>query len=218
MDAQIGRVLEKLRERRLYDNTMIAIVSDHGCQWWEHDDMYYVSHVYEQSLLVPLIIRVPPAMWEKLGFSRAQRAKQYDEAVLQIDVLPTVMELAGARHLNAEATGPLPGRSLLPAMFSKGKSRAELDALAAGFRRRDVPLMTHYDMRGVIHDARYKLIFYRPLGTYMLFDLQKDPAEMKNLADERPELLDDLMERLRVLFTEHKTLLGRMKEDETWGP
>jgi arylsulfatase A-like enzyme len=218
MDAQIGRVLNKLRERKLYDNTMIVIVSDHGCQWWEHERMYYVSHIYEQSLLVPLIVRLPPALWEKYGVSREQRAKQYDEAVLQIDVLPTLMELAGARHVNPEATGPLPGRSLLPAMFSKGKSQAELDALAAGFRQRDVPLMTHYDMRGVLHDGRYKLIFFRPLGTYLIFDLQDDPAEMKNLADVRPELLDDLLERLRVLFTEHKTLLGRMEEDESWGP
>ena len=78
--------------------------------------------------------------------------------------------------------------------------------------------MTHYDLRGVLHDGRYKLIFNRPLGTYLVFDLQEDPKEMKNLADTEPELLDDLLERFRVLFTQHKTLLGRMEEDESWGP
>ena len=61
--------------------------------------------------------------------------------------------------------------------------------MAAGYRGRDVPLLTHYDMLGVIHDFRYKLIFHRPLGTYLLFDLREDPGEMTNLADSRPELL-----------------------------
>jgi hypothetical protein len=197
-DAQIGRFLKKLRQRKLYDSTIIVIVSDHGCQWWEHERLYYVSHIYEPSLRLPMIIRVP-------GLPGGGRC---DEPVLQVDVLPTIMELLGVRHVNAEATGPLPGRSLVPALRSKASVPP---ALAAALRQRDVPLLTHYDMLGVLHDFRHKLIFNRPQGTYLLFDLQEDPGEMTNLADARPELLSEMLDRLRQAFVQNKPLFGRMK-------
>jgi hypothetical protein len=198
MDAQIGKVLDKLRQRSLYDSTMVVIVSDHGCQWWEHERLYYVSHLYDASLLVPLIIRVP-------GLAGGGKC---EEPVLQIDLVPTLMEMAGMRHVNSSVTGPLPGRSLLPALREKESLSTEV---AKAYRHRDVPLLTHYNMLGVIRNFQYKLIFYRPLGTYLLFDLQEDPSEMSNLSDARPELLEDMLGRLRSLFDENKTLLGRIR-------
>jgi choline-sulfatase len=197
MDAQIGLVLAKLRERGLYDRTMIVVVSDHGCQWWEHERMYYVSHLYDPSLLVPLILRVP-------GIPGGGVCH---EPVLQIDIMATVMDLLGARHVNEQATGPLPSRSLLPAMLGKGRVPPEV---ARSYRHRDVPLLTHYDMLGLIHDFRYKLIFDRPVGTYLLFDLEEDPGEMTNLADARPYLLADMLDRMRKSFTENKALIGHI--------
>jgi arylsulfatase A-like enzyme len=192
-DAQIMRVLDKLKELRLYDHTMIVVVSDHGCQWWEHEHMYYVSHLYEQSLQVPLIVKVP-------GIAGGVMC---NEPVLQLDVLPTVMDLAGVCLANPRADYPLPGRSLVPLMAQEA-SEEQLSQ----YRNRDLVLTTHYDTLGVISGFRDKLIFDRPTGTYWLFDLVEDPMERHNLVDDRPELLEAMLQRLREMVELHPAMIG----------
>jgi len=208
MDAQIGQILNKLKKRNLYDDTMIVIVSDHGCQWWEHEHMYYVGHLYEQSLHVPLIVKVPRDTAGK-GMCLGKGVVCH-QPVMQMDVLPTVMELAGVRHIQADAR-PLPSRSLLPLM-ENGKVSEEV---ARQYRQRDILLTTHYDMLGLISDFRYKLIFDRPSGTYLLFDLEeKDQCgmnEMHNLADERPELLEQMLQKLRDMVEKHKSIVAGIR-------
>ena len=58
-----------------------------------------------------------------------------------------------------------------------------------------MPLYTHFDKIGVLSRFRHKLIFNRVARTYTLFDLEKDPMEMVNLADDEPELLQDMRVR-----------------------
>ncbi|GIW82546.1 MAG: hypothetical protein KatS3mg105_4353 [Gemmatales bacterium] len=198
MDAQIGLVLNKLKEKNLYDNTMIVIVSDHGCQWWEHEHLYYVSHLYEQSLLVPMIVKVP-------GLPGRGAC---DQPVLQMDILPTVMELAGVRRKNPNRY-PMTCRSLLP-LLRGNPSSADREQ----YWQRDMVLTTHYDMHGVIERFRHKLIFDRSSGTLLLFDLQDDPAEMHNLADERPDLLSHMLAKFRIMMERHKSLIGRVRDGE----
>jgi arylsulfatase A-like enzyme len=196
MDGQIGQILDKLKERELYEDTMIVIVSDHGCQWWEHEHQYYVEHLYEQSIRIPLIIKAPglPA------------GKESDAPVQQIDILPTVMEVAGVRLANPSEDHPLIGRSLVPLM--RGEQSAEV---LARYRQRDIPLKTHYDTIGLLSQSRYKLIFERPTGTYLLFDLLEDPGEMRNLATDRPELLADMLHRLRQQIQQKPAFLGQIE-------
>jgi len=211
MDAQIGQILKKLKERNLYDNTMIVIVSDHGCQWWEHEHMYYVAHLYEQSLHVPLIIKVPRTTAGK-GM-RIGKGVVCHEPVMQMDLLPTVMELAGVRHVNAQ-TNPLPSRSLLPLMDTGRVS----EEVARRYRHRDILLTTHYDMLGVISNFRYKLIFDRPSGTYLLFDLEERDeqgiSEVHNLVDERPELFERMLQKLREMVEKHKSMVSGIRREE----
>lgn len=192
VDGQIAAIMDALRAKGVYDDTVVVIASDHGCQWWEHEHMYYVGHLYEQSVRIPLIVRIPGCPG---GITS-------DEPVVHADVLPTIAELAGFEHVPHE--GPdLPGRSLIPILCQR-----EYDPDT--YRRRDVPLMTHYDTLGLIHDARIKLIFDRPSGTYLLFDLLEDPEEMHNLADERPELLAEMLQRLRDYTDKHPEFIGEI--------
>lgn len=199
-DGQIGKVIKKLKERGLYDETMIVIVSDHGCQWWEHEHLYYVSHLYEQSLHIPLIIKAPGV---KLNAS-------CDTPVMHADILPTIMDVAGVRCINEPATDPLPGHSMMPLM--RGERSADV---VDKFVKRDVPLMTHYDTIGLIHHFKEKLIFDRPSGTMFLFDLENDPGEMTNLVDTCPELVQEMLGRLRTYLEPRKYFLGQIKRDET---
>ena len=164
---------------------------DHGCQFWEHEHLYYVAHLYEESLRVPLIVKIPGV----------EGGRTSGEPVLHLDVLATVMDLAGAELANPDEVIPLSGRSLLPTM--RGES------FEPGFYRdRDMILTTHYDMLGVVSDFRHKLIFDRPSGTYLLFDLQEDPREKNNLADDRPEMLEELLLKLKTMAARHKSIVG----------
>ncbi len=71
-------------------------------------------------------------------------------------------------------------------------------------------LCTHYDMLGVVSNFEYKLIFDRPTGTFLVFDLKRDPGEMVNLADRRPELKEMLLEKLRRLTNRHASFIGQI--------
>lgn len=190
MDGQIGRIVKALKDRGLYDETLILIVSDHGCQWFEHEHMYYVSHLYEQSLRIPMILKVP-------GMPRGLVC---ETPVLQTDLIPTFLELAGMRI--APPAKPLDGLSLVP--FLRGVS----DVDDAPYRKRNLILTTHYDTLGVVRAFRDKMIFDRPTGTYCIFDIESDPMEKHNLVDTRPELKDELLELLREMQKKHPEFLG----------
>ncbi|MCH8828357.1 MAG: sulfatase-like hydrolase/transferase [Planctomycetes bacterium] len=197
MDAEIGLMIQKLKEKKLYDNTMIVFVGDHGCQWWEHERMYYVSHLYEAAIRMPLIIKFPGIPGGRICH----------DPVLQVDVLPTLMELAGMRHINPDKKHPFPCRSLVPLMTGTATQ-----AQKRGYRERDVILTTHYDKLGLMSHFQWKLIFNRPTGTYYLFDLKNDPNETRNLADAKPKILAEMMEKLRKMMKNHGPIIGGIKE------
>lgn len=194
MDWQIGQMVAALKDKGLYDNTAIIIMSDHGCQWTDHGHMYYPGHLYDQALRIPLIIKVPGIEgWGQF----------IDAPVIQMDLLSTLMDLAGVSHVQAEGTAPLPGCSLLPWMTGK-----ETPNMVTRCAQRDMLATTHYDMVGYIEDFRYKLIVDRPVGTFLLFDLETDPRELHNLADSRPMLLQRLILGMGKAVDRHPSFLA----------
>ena len=78
---------------------------------------------------------------------------------------------------------------------------------------RDMILTTHYDLIGYIRKFRYKLLAERPTGTYLLFDLVKDPNEMVNLVDSHPELFEEMLEGLRDIHEKYPAFLGGISRD-----
>ncbi len=206
MDAQVGAILNKLKQKGLYDNTIIVIVSDHGCQFWEHEHLYYVARIYEQALLVPMIVRVP-------GFPGDKVCR---ETVLQTDLLATLMDLAGVRLTNPQEDNPMTNHTLVPLL--RGTAT---DEDRRRYRERDVPLTTHFDRHGVISNFEYKLIFDRTTGTCSLFSLTEDlrhygpelveAMESHNLVDERPELKREMLVKLRKLLLSNKSIIGQIE-------
>jgi arylsulfatase A-like enzyme len=196
MDWQIGQVINRLKQRGLYDETLIVVISDHGCQWFEHEHDKYVGHLYEQSLLIPLVVRVPGMPGGVVSHA----------PVVQMDLLPLLMDVFGIRHVPPVASYTLDGLSLLPLVRGE-----ESPQVFQRFKNRDVLLTTHYDMIGCIEQFRNKLIFDRPTGTYLLFDIEQDPLEMHNLADERPELLEHMFQRLQELVRRHRAYFGGIR-------
>jgi len=155
-DAQMGRVLDKLRETGEYENTILVFAGDNGLAVGRHGLMGK-QNLYDHSIRVPLVMAGP-------GIPKDEKR---DAFAYLLDIYPTLCEL-----LDLDVPDSVDGKSLVPAM--RDPEEKIRDTLHYAYRH------LH---RGV-RDRRYKLIEYVVEGerTTQLFDLENDPHEMANLA------------------------------------
>jgi arylsulfatase A-like enzyme len=108
MDAEIGRLLEALREMGLDQDTLMVWGADHGEEFWEHNQLFHGQTVYGELNQVPLVFRWPNGPDIKKGV-------MIDQQVQNLDIMPTILELAGIQ-------GPtnMQGRSLVPLLNGSG--------------------------------------------------------------------------------------------------
>ena len=166
IDHQINRFLETLHERRLWENTVICFVSDHGEMLGDHH-LFRKGYPYEGSARIPLILAGPAG----LGIGRNLVC---DQVVELRDVMPTLLDCAGL---------PIPesveGRSLLAlARGQAGPWREHLHGehtlgVGAGGRRHAIHWLT---------DGHEKYAWFSGTGHEQLFDLDRDPHELHDLA------------------------------------
>lgn len=172
-DAQIGQVLNALKDRRLDDNTVVVLWGDHGFLLGEH--AIWGKHcLYENALRSPLIIRTPGA---------ATPAGNCSAIVESVDVYPTLTELCGVptpKELNGQSLGLYLKDASLPSKKP-----------AIGF--------TSLGLRTIRTD-RWRLIAPSAKeGTpewIELFDYQSDPNEVQNQQARHPDVVKDLLARL----------------------
>lgn len=163
IDDQIGRILEALRARGSYDDTLILFVSDHGDMLGDHHH-WRKCYAYEPSARIPFLVRWPG------GLVAADRGQVRDEVVELRDVMPTFLDAAGL-----EAPDSVDGRSLLR-------------AVSGGSRWREYVDLEHnvcYSPRNswnALTDGKSKYIYHALDGREQLFDLRADPLEERDLA------------------------------------
>jgi choline-sulfatase len=108
-DAAVGKLLTQLRMRGLYDNSMIAVMSDHGEALGDHGEDTHGVFLYDETIHVPLVIKLP-----------AQRlAERIEGRVQLVDVLPTILDAAGI-----DIPKDLQGESLLAMRRKVGVANA----------------------------------------------------------------------------------------------
>jgi arylsulfatase A-like enzyme len=158
LDAQIGRVLEALEASPYARNTIVVFAADNGLAVGQHG-LLGKQNLYDHSVRVPLVIGGP-------GLPQGRRA---DTLCYLLDVHPTLCDLTGV-----PVPATVEGHSLLPAL--RNPQARVRDSLFLAYR--------HFQ-RGVRTD-RWKLIKYNVAGkqTTQLFDLERDPWETANLADD----------------------------------
>ena len=158
VDAEMGRVMETLRERGFAENTVIVFAGDNGLAVGRHGLMGK-QNMYDHSVHVPLIMCGP-------GIPQGERRDAY---CYLLDIFPTLCELAVV-----PAPETVEGRSLVPVMENPDH------------RVRDTLLFAYRGFQRSVQDARYKLIEYVVNGerATQLFDLVDDPWETNNLADD----------------------------------
>ena len=179
-DRRFGRMIDELETRDLLDDTLVVLVADHGESLTEHG-IYYDHHgLYDVSTRVPLIIRPPGG-----------GADHVDDFVQVTDIAPTI-----ASYTDVEGLSP-DGQSLRDAI--ENGSSVDRDYVFAE--------EAHTQHRRMIRTEDEKLIYSLDGDTVCrycgiehasaveLYDLSEDPCERHNIADERPERVEDLRER-----------------------
>jgi arylsulfatase A-like enzyme len=171
-DQHIGRMIDAIDSRHDKDRTAVVIFSDHGELFGEHG-----NSLYEPDVRILLVARFPNATVRKV-----------DERVSLMDLSPTVLELAGAPPDPAS-----PAWSLIPPAMgaTKGGRPPRPTFLYADIIRANV----HFEARGVV-DGQYKYIHDVNANVNMLFDLDRDPDELSNIAEAMPTVRGRLAELL----------------------
>jgi arylsulfatase A-like enzyme len=163
VDDNVGRLLDYLDKNGLAQNTIVIYTSDQGFFLGDHD-WFDKRFMYEESLRMPFLVRWPGRV--KAGSASANM-------VLNVDFAPTLMDAAGLM-----VPTDVQGRSFVPLL----KGENPKDWRTSMYYRyyhypQDHRVQPHYGVR----TDRYKLIYFNKIDQWELYDLKKDPHEVKNV-------------------------------------
>jgi arylsulfatase A-like enzyme len=168
LDRSVGKIMQTLQELKLDKNTIVIFLSDHGYLWGEHG-LGGKWLLYEESIRVPIIIRGP-------GIPDTMQGLKLNDLALNIDIAPTILDLAGIR-----IPSEMDGASLLPQL--KGQNTPT----RTDFFMEHVDIIDVHnpipDSRGV-RSCDWKYIRYINIEPEVeeMYHIKIDPMESKNLA------------------------------------
>lgn len=174
MDAQVGRLLDTLDRLKLWDNTLVIFLGDHGYHlgergWWNK------STLFDRSCRAPLLIAAP-------GMKRGQVSRSLAEFV---DLYPTVADFCGVKMPHAS-----PGSSLRPILADPAASikDAAFTLVTRGSKQRGQSVRT----------TRWRFTLWSD-GQSELYDHESDVEETRNVASQHAEVVTRLSEKIRAL-------------------
>ena len=170
-DAQVGKLLEKLKALELENDTVIVLWGDHGWHLGEHA-IWGKHALFEESLRSPLIIKTPSM--EKSG-------EKTDAVIASVDIFPTLCELT-----SLPAPDFAQGRSLAPML----NDPASKGCGAYGYN----------SARKTFRNDRWRLIQHKN-GHVELYDHASVEKETRNVADQHPEVVTELKKLLESYIT-----------------
>jgi arylsulfatase A len=185
LDESVGRILQKLDERKLTDSTLVIFTSDNGGLTLNNVTSNAPlragkGSAYEGGVRVPFIIRYPPLV--KAGST-------CDVPAMSIDLAPTIAELSGVK-----ADLRMDGVSLLPLL---NDSTADLSrpTLCWHYPHYHPGGATPY---GAIRDGTWRLIEFFEDGKVELYNLADDVSEANDLARKNPQKREELLTKLQA--------------------
>ncbi|MGA9659022.1 MAG: sulfatase [Asticcacaulis sp.] len=190
-DEDVGRIMDSLRRKNVYDDTLLMLSSDHGFFLGEHH-MYDKRLMYEPSIRIPMMVSYPKGI--KAGTIR-------NEMVLNIDVAQTLLEFAG---ITAPST--MQGASFKPLCENKTVANWRKDWLYEYF---EYPGYENVRPARGVRTERWKYInYFLAPEEFELYDLQNDPTEAHNLYgmpgfEQITETLRNRLEELRRETGDH---------------
>jgi arylsulfatase A-like enzyme/Flp pilus assembly protein TadD len=184
-DEQVGRLLRFLKEKGIYQNTVIVLCGDHGESLGEHGERTHGFFIYNATMHVPLIIRLPESRLPE------KAARTVADPVSLVDLMPTVLGAVGL-----EIPSQVQGRSLLPELRVDQTARYRV-LYGETFMPR-----IHFnwsELRGSENTKYHFIDAPRP----ELYDLSKDPGEVHNLFTEKKAVAEEMRAKLVSLIRDY---------------
>ncbi len=187
-DAGIGRLLESLKSLGHYDDTLILLTADHGEEFLERGWLGHTRTLYDELVRVPLIVRLPQP---------AARA-EIDELVSLTMLAPTIMELLGLE---------IPEFFAQPSLVAQLSTALPSIAAASVITEVDFVPVSQFNAKKTTKQVslvgpRFKLIDNLLTGDAELYDLERDPGELDNIAAHEPARVRELSAQLDTLLRE----------------
>jgi len=180
-DAQMGRLLRFLKEKGVYQNTIIVLSGDHGESLGEHGEKTHGFFIYNATLHVPLILRAPGLKSVKLVEASASLT----------DIMPTVLSL-----LKIDIPSQVQGQSLVPPLTGQ-KDDASRSLYAETFLPR---LHFNWSELRAVETPTYQFI---DAPKPELYDLSKDPGETNNLWPQKKAVAAEMQAKLAGLLRQY---------------
>jgi arylsulfatase len=165
IDEQVGRIMEELKKKGMYDEALICFVADHGDMLGDHN-MWRKTYAYEGSAAIPFIIKLPEKMEGGL-----KKGEVLEQPVELRDLLPTFLDMN-----HQKVPEDMDGASLLP-LLQKEK--------CIWRKYIDIEHSTAYwedNYWCALTDGKIKYIWFFRTGQEQLFDLVKDPHELNDVS------------------------------------
>jgi len=207
IDENVGFLMERLQELNLVENTILIFLSDNGPRTSRQKDDVYPdrynaglrgtkSSIYEGGIRVPFLIRWP---------NKIRAGLKLPQIAAHIDVLPTLLEACGADPIDQDRI--IDGQSLLPLVTQSNPTWSDRTLFFQHNANHEPLMYSHFAARS----QRYKLVqpFPNPrdqlldigefdipaqLDNVELYDIEKDPSEIDNIASSHPQVIAAMME------------------------
>jgi N-acetylglucosamine-6-sulfatase len=203
VDESLGRILRHLEDRDELESTVIIYMGDNGFQFGEHG-LIDKRTAYAASIRIPLLVMCP---------RRFRRGSRISQLVANIDIAPTILELAGV-----EPPDRMDGKSFVPLLMGK-QSPWRDELLYEYYWERNYP---HTPTTHAILTDRYKFIRYHGVWDLdELYDMQSDPDETRNLINDpaHRDVATSLRARLFELLRQtHGSSLPLRPDRGPWFP
>lgn len=195
-DKSFGDLIREMKKLGLYENTLIILMSDHGDEFYDHGAFAHGRNLYQEVLRQVLVIKLPEQL---------MKGTRTHENVQEIDIFPTLLDLAGV---------PVPesalGKSLKDFLFYPKSVELPLHDAIFSETKQDLILKS-------MIDGKWKLIHLGKEWTispkeYELYDLQSDPGEQKNLIYRNPVATHYLMNKFKR-WVQGQSLLAHLSKE-----
>ncbi len=183
-DEQIGRLLAKLDELGLMEDTLVVLTGDHGEALGQHEEVTHGEFIYDTTVMIPLVIHRP---------GRIPAGRRIDTMVRSIDIMPTILDF-----LKISQSPNTQGTSLLPALDGKLEETPVLLEATLHYYEGDklghVPIMI-----SGLRTSEWKLVYVtmekdgKPGWVGELYNVAQEPLELENVAGKNQETLDRLL-------------------------
>jgi arylsulfatase A-like enzyme len=191
VDENVGQLFHVLKEKGIYDQTLIVVTSDHGEEHYEHGGSWHGHSMYDELLRVPLVVKGPAIA----------QGKRVATPVEIMGLFPTLEHILGLPSAPSDAERQGVG-------FEGLLQEASVSEHAKPFLYAEEIL--YGEQQRSVRAGNYKLIEWLGFPRFELYDLAQDPKERRNLYWERPNLSEELKETMTAVARENEQRIDAM--------